>query len=585
MKLSRRDFLKDTAWMGAAAFAAAVVMFGCSGARDAAERRYGEDCTDEIMEAVRSAHIAGGGTVRLEKRCYDFYSDRAVKVNMPASNHGRGFVHPVQLPFIGITNVTIEAEEATFRFHGDCIGLAAVDSAGIRIRGVNFTWERPFFAELWVVGFENGKTRVRFNPARFDCRAIDGKLMLFGEDWKAHVERAAFFSKETGALVRHSSDRYIKEKVEQAGPDELLLGVDLSVPQPGRTGIGLKPGDAIVIRAVERPRPAICLYRTKDTVLEKVFIHGGFGMGVLAQFCENFEFRDGGVTPDRPEEFSSYTVDATHFSSVKGLVTVENCRFEGMLDDAINVHATSAIIEQVEPRRIVCRDKRMDSVSNELFKEGDNVRFIKGAVLENGPVMKVAAVEKLGDDLFALVLDGDVPEGYAVGDAVENVDWYPQVVFRGNTVRNNRARATLFTSTKPVLCESNVFERVSGAGIRVSGDAIYWYETGPVSDLVIRGNVFDGCQLRGKGGAVILIDPMIKEKNRQTRNYHRRIVVQDNVFRNVRDGKLLSAYSLDELVWSGNLPKCEPRKGDRPGTWTVDVPKTGETFSGEGGRP
>lgn len=233
----------------------------------------------------------------------------------------------------------------------------------------------------------------------------------------------------------------------------------------------------------------------------------------------------------------------------------------------------------------MCRDKRMDSVSNELFKEGDNVRFIKGAVLENGPVMKVAAVEKLGDDLFALVLDGDVPEGYAVGDAVENVDWYPQVVFRGNTVRNNRARATLFTSTKPVLCESNVFERVSGAGIRVSGDAIFWYETGPVSDLVIRGNVFDGCQLRGKGGAVIQIDPMIKEKNRQTRNYHRRIVVQDNVFRNVRDGKLLSAYSLDELVWSGNLPKCEPRKGDRPGTWTVDVPKTEGASSGKGGRP
>ena len=532
---------------------------------------YLDDCTAEIMDAVMAAHKAGGGTVRLEKRYYDFYPERATRLPIPVSNHDRASSHPVQLPFVGITNVTLEAENTTFRFHGNCIGLAAVDSEGINIRGVRFMWPRPWFAELSVTGFENGKTHVRFNPSRFDCRVVDGKLMLFGEDWTSHLERAAFFSGKTRALVPRSSDMYIKAKVERTGPCEIAFHEDLSKPVLGRTGIGLQIGDTIVIRSKDRLRPAICLYRTMDAMFDKVFVHGGFGMGLLAQFCENVEFCNGGVKPLYPEEFSSHTVDATHFSSVKGLVKVENCIFEGMLDDAINVHATSAIIEEVQKRRVVCRDRRMDGVSNELFKKGDNVRFIKGVTLENGPVMKVTGVEKLAEDLFALTVDGDVPVGYGVEDAVENVDWYPNVVFRGNTVRNNRARATLFTSAKPVLCESNIFERVSGAAIRVSGDAIFWYETGPVSQLTIRGNVFDGCQLRGKGGAVIVVDPMVKHLKAQKRNYHGRIVVQDNVFRNIREGKMFSAYSLDELEWSGNVPECPVKKGDKPGVWSVDT--------------
>ena len=518
-----------------------------------------------------AAHRAGGGIVRLEKRYYDFYPDRATLLPIPVSNHDRASSHPVQLPFVGITNVTLEAENATFRFHGDCIALAAVDSQDVKMRGIRFMWPRPWFAELTVTGFENGKTHVRFNPDRFDCRVADGKLMLFGENWTSHLERAAFFSGKTRALVPRSSDMYIKAKVERTGLCEVAFNEDLSKPMLGKTGTGLQIGDTIVIRSKDRLRPAICLYRTRNAIFDKVFVHGGFGMGLLAQFCENVEFRNGGVKPLYPEELSSHTVDATHFSSVKGLVKVENCLFEGMLDDAINVHATSAIIEEVQNRRVVCRDRRMDGVSNELFRKGDNVRFIKGVTLENGPVMKVEGVEKLVEDMFALTVDGDIPDGYGVEDAVENVDWYPSVVFRGNTVRNNRARATLFTSAKPVLCESNVFERVSGAAIRVSGDAIFWYETGPVSELTIRGNVFDGCQLRGKGGAVIVVDPMVKKLKAQKHNYHGRIVVQDNVFKNVREGKMFSAYSLDELVWSGNVPECPVKKGVKPGVWRVDT--------------
>ena len=508
----------------------------------------------EIMRRVYAASRCGGGTVKLEKRVYELKSSDAAVVPVSVSNHDHHRMQHVALPFVGVTNVTLDASGSVFRMHGDAVAFAVVDSLGVQLKNVKIEWARPFFAELEVVAFERGGTRVKFNRERFDCRVdAEGRLMLHGEDWCSKLERAHFVERGQRACIRRGSDWYLKKPKVDLGGNEILLGEDLSVPVRGRTGIGLKVGDVIVIRSATRPRPAMFLYRAKDTGFDGVFVSGGMGMGLIAQRSENVVFRNGGVVPSRPGEFSSHTVDATHFSSVKGRVVVENSRFEGMLDDAINIHATSFIIKEIiDSRTILCRDQRMDAHGYELFRPGERVRFINGDTLENGSVRTVTAVETPAEDEILLTLDGDVPEGYRIGDAVEDIDWFADIVFRGNHVCNNRARAVLFTTTGSVLCESNRFENVSGAGIRISGDAVFWYETGSASVVTVRGNVFDGCQRRADGGAVIIVDPMVKKLADQRRAYHKKLVVEDNVFRNVRDGWLLSAYSLDELVWRRN---------------------------------
>jgi hypothetical protein len=525
----------------------------------------------EIMRAVRAASASGGGVVKLERRVWKLKSSEAAVVDTSVSNHDHHRMQHVALPFVGITNVTLDASGSTFRMEGDAVAFAAVDSLGVSLKDVRIEWARPFFAELEVVAFERGGTRVRFNPERFDCRVnAEGELMLHGEDWVSKLERAHFVERESRACVRQASDWYLRKPKVALGNNEILLGEDLSQPILGKSGVGLKAGDVVVIRSATRPRPAMFLYRAKDTCFDKVFVSGGMGMGLIAQRSENVTFTNGGVVPQRPDEFSSHTVDATHFSSVKGKVVVENSRFEGMLDDAINIHATSLIIEDIIGRRAIrCRDYRMDGKGYELFRPGERVRFINGDTLENGSMRTVVKVENLAEDEMVLTLDGDVPEGYRIGDAIEDIDWFADIVFRGNVVCNNRARAVLFTTTKSVLCENNVFRQVSGAGIRISGDAVFWYETGAASLVTVRGNVFDGCQRRAVGGAVIIVDPMVKKLERQRHPYHRKLVVEKNEFKNVRDGKVISAYSLEELVWRGNRSKKVKVENPKPMYWSV----------------
>lgn len=526
----------------------------------------------EIMKKVRAASAAGGGTVKLERKVYEFRSQDAQVLDIPVSNHDHHRMQPVALPFTGITNVTLDASGSVFRMYGEAVAFAAVDSLGVSLRNVSIEWARPYFAELEVTAFERGGTRVKFNPDRFDCRVDDrGELMLHGEDWTAKLERAHFVDRsEGGACIRKGSDWYLRKPKTALGGNEILLGEDLSEPIHGRTGVGLEVGDVVVIRAAVRPRPAMFLFRAKDTSFDGVHVSGGFGMGLIAQCSENVTFLNGSVAPSRKDEFSAHTVDATHFSSVKGLVRVENSLFKGMLDDAINIHATSLIIREIVGDRVIrCRDCRMDGKGYGLLNPGDNIRFINGDSLENGSLRKVTAVENLTEDEMILHLDGDVPEGYRPGDAIENIDWFADIVFRGNRVCDNRARAVLFTTTGSVLCESNVFERVSGAGIRISGDAVFWYETGAASRVTVRGNVFDGCQRRHNGGAVIIVDPMVKKLEQQRRAYHRELVVEDNVFRNVRDGAYLSAYSLEKLVWKGNDDGGAEVSNPSPRTWNV----------------
>ena len=44
-----------------------------------------------------------------------------------------------------------------------------------------------------------------------------------------------------------------------------------------------------------------------------------------------------------------------------------------------------------------------------------------------------------------------------VGDGLENMSWYPELIFRNNVVRNNRARSILVSTPRKVVVEGNTF--------------------------------------------------------------------------------------------------------------------------------
>ena len=515
----------------------------------------GKDAVAAVMRAVREAHAKGGGTVRLADGTYHFHAASATKMSYHVSNHDQPAAHPVFLPFVGVTNVALVARNARFVMHGKGTAILLNRTEGVTFRGITVEWEKPYFARAEIVGFEEGRTRVRF-PERDRVSVRNGRLVLSGEDWENALRIGTVFDRKTHEIVERSKDVYFSGKGREVGNREFLIDVDLS-----RAGAGAKVGDVYVIRSFSRPHPAICLDRAKDTRFENFVFRDGFGMGILAQLSENVTLRGGGCYPRDRSEYCVNTVDATHFSNCRGTVTVEGCRFEGMMDDALNVHSTSlAIVGKPSADSIRCRYMHEMSVGLGVFAPGDAVRFIAGKTLENGAVGRVKAVETHDAREITLVLEQPIPAGYGVGDAVENADWQCAVTFRDNVVANNRARGVLFTTPRRIVCEGNFFDRVSGSAILLAGDAQGWYESGACEDVVIRRNRFRDCLTSSFQycDGLVSIHPEVKDLAGQKRRYHRNILIEDNDIETF-DVPLLFALSAEDVTWRNNRVKRHSR--------------------------
>lgn len=553
------------------------IVLTCGGLRAASELtapttvRIAADDPD-VSAAFRKAVRAlgpSGGTVVFAPGEYRIPVSAGEEMRFFISNHDQSDVHRVVFPIVGTTNVTVEATGALFVFDGKPIPFAVIDSVGVTLRGFGIDSSVPFMPELTIAGFSGRKTIARLDPAVSPHRIEDGRLHFMGDGWDFVATHAKLFDGQTRELVERSGDvRYsgVASELEDG-----LLELDYDFSSCGR---GAKVGDVVVLRPGPRPCPAVFVYRSKDVALQDVAVHSALGMALLTQRSEDVrwlgtadpETRKSGVFPRRETgRYASAHADATHFSNVAGEVCVERCLFEGMMDDAMNVHSTCLYVTNVVNERVLhCRYMHEQSVGFEVFRPYEKLRFIAGDTLETGPEFVVADVKRLNDREILVCLDRPIPEGWGVGDAVENADYQCAAIFRQNIVRFNRARGTLFTTPKPVLVESNLFDRVTGSAILFAGDAHYWFESGACRDVTVKSNVFRNCLTcygsHQFSNGVISFYPMIHNIDRQQTRYHGNVRIEGNVFESF-DVPLLYARSVDGLVFRDN--KVVPMVGYR----------------------
>jgi hypothetical protein len=103
-----------------------------------------------------------------------------------------------------------------------------------------------------------------------------------------------------------------------------------------------------------------------------------------------------------------------------------------------------------------------------------------------------------------------------------------------------------------VIIEKNVFES-SGSAILIPGDANGWYESGAVTDVLIRNNIFnDPCMtsMYQFCEGIISIYPEIPKPD-INKPFHRNIRIENNEFHPF-DYPVLYAKSVDGLTFTGN---------------------------------
>ena len=553
---------------------------------------------EQMLAEVKAEAAGKAVTILFAPGQYNFHPESAAHREYYISNHDQHKDRAVGIAIEGFTGLTLDGAGADFVFHGRMLPVSVVGTTKCILRNFSVDFATPHIAQAEVIS-NDAEQGITFRVAPWVNARIteNGAFEHYGEGWAHRPGWGIPFDPQTRRILYKTGD--IGTPVHQVTKVD-----ERTFLAPAWKDSRLPVGTIVAMRSYERPSPGVFVSHATDTRFENVKIHYAEGMGLLAQMSENIAL-DGFCVclrgDDDPRYFTTQA-DATHFSGCKGKITSVNGLYEAMMDDAINVHGTYLkVMERIDDYTVKGRYMHGQAWGFDWGYVGDEVQFVRSNTMElvGGSakpfVTSVAEISVLDassgvqefrssgvptnaksqkqtaksrDEIaqglhggrefiirFADALPAEISatEGYGI----ENLTWTPEVYFADNTIRNNRARGTLFSTPKRTVVEDNLFDHTSGTAILLCGDCNGWYETGACRDVLIRRNRFVNsltCMFQFTN-AVISIYPEIPNLNGQKAYFHggkkNAIRIVNNEFESF-DHPLLYAKSIDGLLWKGN---------------------------------
>ena len=317
--------------------------------------------------------------LRFPEGRYEFHEKGAAVREYYISNHDQTNPKKVGIALEDMKNLTLDGQGSEFVFHGRMLPVSLLRSENCLLKNFSIDFENPHIAQVKIV--ENDpQDGIVFEPAPWvDYRiAKDSIFEAYGEGWTMRHSWGIAFDGDTKHLVYNTSDIGCPTK----GASEVA---PRRIHAPGWKDARLVPGTVVAMRGWGRPTPGIFLSHDVNTTIENVKVHYAEGMGLLAQLCENITLEKFGVClkGDADPRYFTTQADATHFSGCKGKIVSCNGLYEGMMDDAINVHGTYLkVVKRVDDRTLVGRYMHGQSWGFECGCPGDEVQFIRSNTME-----------------------------------------------------------------------------------------------------------------------------------------------------------------------------------------------------------
>ena len=534
----------------------------------------GADAVPKLREAIEKCRAEGIRRLVLEKGVWNLFPDQAEGGFRHVTNHDSGY-RRMAVHLAGFSNFEIDGRGSTLMCHGVLMPIAVDRSKNITLRNLVIDWEKPFQLEGSVVALGDDFFEVEMLP---ECEAEirSGKLLggmaegFFGEEqnpkearqdirWNYWVDPQT----KAAAAVQPVLKLWNPKTQSFAGTTKVTPARfrirNAHNELPAR-------GSVMVCKGMHRPNrlsPAIHLSSVDQALVENVTVHRSGGMGMVVEDCADVTAK--GLRVELNKETKSLvttTADATHFMGCRGTVLVEDCLFENMLDDSFNVHGVYAIVEGLPaPDRLAISFSHFQQLGTAFARPGDRLRLLNRETLLGYAECTVTGISRVNEDYYILTLDKPLTDILQPGSSVENLTARPDVIFRNNTVRNNRARSVLITSGGKALIENNLFERPSAMSILVEGDNDFWFESGGVEDVTIRNNKFVG---QAPAAPLFKLTPMQPGEKRSLPPFHHNIRILDNDIE-AAGPMILEAARVDGLDFSGNKVRL-PEEPGAPGS-------------------
>jgi hypothetical protein len=510
-----------------------------------------ENAVPYVQKALDSCRSLHDAVLVFPKGRYDFWPQHCIERFYPESNTTNLGLKRLAILVEGQQGLTVEGCNSDFVFHDRMQPFTIDHSARIAVRNLTIDWDIPLTAQAEVVKTGEGFVDLRINAYESPYIIEDGRLVFVGEGWKSAMWGVMEFDRESRRVTYRTGDQgsmrysgdYKAEELEKG-----LVRLHASYQrQPAE-------GNLLVVRHSERDHAGIFITDSEDILAEGIELYHCCGLGILSQYSGNLCFRRVNCVPNpKKNRILAGHDDGFHYSNCRGLIEVDDCTFHALMDDPINVHGTSIrVMERIGDCTLRCRFMHSQSTGMVWARAGETVGFIRGETMETVARGRVKSYTRVGADLFDVVFEEPTPKDITSKDALENLDWTPEVHIHDSRFLSCRARGLLLSSPGKTVVENNVFES-SGSAILIAGDANFWFESGAVNDVLIRGNEFRSPCLTSMYQfceAVVSICPEIP-KPVNTAFFHRNIRIVDNEFQ-MFDYPALYAFSVDGLTFADN---------------------------------
>ncbi len=459
-----------------------------------------------------------------------------------------------------LSNVTLDFGGATLLLKDDTVQPFVLDGCkNVTIKNVIVEYERSLLNEMEIVDvtdYEILCKQTEKQKRHFPMKVENGCLIpIAGDKEYPHgFKEPQFFTlydtdtKQVRkmCLVRIGAElpyiswesypiRYYDMIAEQRGDYIVLRG---NIPK------NITPHVTVAISHTSRDVSSCFIIRSKDICLENFRVLNGAGMGILGMYSENITL-DGVkyFCDERSQGITTNAADAVHLISCFGKVEIVNSVFEGMKDDALNIHGNYYTVN-TSSENVIHAKLNTDIQKNpgvnahyKMFDKGDKIAIYRGNTTHLKQILTVEKINITGDFTADIYCDGDL-SAIDKGDTIENLSVQADLHIKNCRFDKASTHLRIQTRGKVVIedCECSL-------NILLSGDKNYWYEGSPINDLTIK-----NCRFTGKRGMIIAIPTF--DTCPESPYYHSNIKIIQNTF---ETNTALKLSGCRNVLFEGNI--------------------------------
>ncbi len=537
-----------------------------------------DDASSAVLEKVLSAIENPISKISFEQGTYHFYPDKAYEIYSNISNHDDVVIYTA-FPLQKFKNLTIDGQGSTFIFHGRMIPFLIENSENITVTNVTIDWQVPFHSEGVIVANDSVKATFDWKFSDEYPYEIRNRQLIFIKPYYEHTvgqtilfdpeRKAIMFNTEaytnlttvTKSAIQHNVNQIdYKYKTDPRSKLHKSWGIENKIwaeqIEPGVVRIHghkkMMPPVGMILtskghQSLNRMAPSFRITYTNGFIAKNVNVHHAGGMGIIVENSSDVLLDNFNVTASN-DRMVSTTADATHFIGCRGKVTLRNCTLNNMLDDGLNLHGVYQEIVDIKDEYTI--GVRMGHSQQEGFTIGrsnDTLGFLR---LSDSffPYDKLTVnnIQKINGRYQIIKLNEKLPSTVMVGDLIENLDAYPELLVENCNIGNNRARGLLISNPKKTVIQNNTFS-TEMEPILIPVESGHWFEAGNAANVLIKNNVFQDGQHSGFNRGVIRFVTDDDNENIAFKN----IAIIDNTF-NHFDNLVLEIANTDGLLFEGN---------------------------------